>query len=150
MKAEVRLNLPEIIRGIEKVTGRVIRAFTFDVVDRMKQSFALPKSGRVYKVSKTGRKHQASAPGEAPAVLFSTLKNSILTSFPKQTEGIITIGAEYAEALEKGSERVITTAWGRKLKSPRTVIIKPRPYVRPALDGALSVLDKNGIVGGLL
>lgn len=133
MKTEVRLNLPEIIRGIEKVTGRVIRAFTFDVVDRMKQSFALPKTGRVYKVSKTGRKHQASAPGEAPAVLFSTLKNSILTSFPKQTEGIITIGAEYAAYLEKGTSRM-----------------RPRPFVRPALDGALDSFSKGGIVGGVI
>ena len=133
MKTEVRLNLPEIIRGIEKVSGRVIRAFTFDVVDRMKQSFALPKSGRVYKVSKTGRKHQASAPGEAPAVLFSTLKNSILTSFPKQTEGIITIGAEYAASLEEGTSRM-----------------RPRPFVRPALDGALDSFNKGGIVGGVI
>lgn len=133
MKTEVRLNLPEIIRGIEKVSGRVIRAFTFDVVDRMKQAFALPKSGRVYKVSKAGRKHQASAPGEAPAVLTGFLTSSILTDFPKQTEGVITIGAEYAAYLEKGTSRM-----------------RPRPFVKPSIGGALDSINKGGIVGGLL
>ena len=66
-------------------------------------------------------------------MLFSTLKNSILTSFPKQTEGIITIGAEYAAYLEKGTSRM-----------------RPRPFVRPALDGALDSFSKGGIVGGVI
>lgn len=133
MKYEVRLNLPEIIRGIEKATSRVIRAFAFDVVGRMKRSFREPKTGRVYKVTRTGRPHQASAPGQAPAVLTGFLTNSILTDFPKPTEATITIGAEYAAYLEKGTGRMAA-----------------RPFVAPALTGALAELNSGGIVRGIL
>lgn len=118
---------------VEKAASRTIRTFVFDTISRMKISFAQPKSGRFYKVSRTGRRHQASAPGQAPAVLTGFLTNSILSDFPKPTEGIITIGAEYAEYLERGTRRM-----------------RPRPFVQPALEGALDAINRGGGIIGRL
>mgnify|MGYP003344296938 CR=1 FL=1 len=126
-------SVPEFVRACEVSASKVIRAFTFRVVERMKVSFAQAKSGRVYRVSRTGRPHQASAPGEAPAILTGFLSNSILTAFPGPRVGEITIGAQYAPYLEQG-----------------TRTIAPRPYIRPAIKGTLDEFAKPGVIGGLL
>lgn len=132
MKFNVIFNTAEWNAAVEKAASRTIRTFVFDTISRMKISFAQPKSGRFYKVIRTGRPHQASAPGQAPAVLTGFLTNSILSDFPKATEGVITIGAEYAEYLERGTSRM-----------------RPRPFVQPALDGALEAINRGGVIGRL-
>ncbi|MBK9316909.1 MAG: hypothetical protein IPM55_22085 [Acidobacteria bacterium] len=130
MNFRVIFNEAEWTKAVEAVASRTIRTFVFDTVNRMKVSFAKAKSGRFYKVSKRGRLHQASAPGEAPAILTGFLANSILTSFPSQTTGVITIGAEYAEYLERGTSRMAA-----------------RPFVEPALNGALDQINRGGLLG---
>ena len=91
-----------------------------------KLSMAEEKHGRWY------GQHQASAPGEAPGVDTGLLLNSIQSELVTATAtsalaqaGVA--GAEYAEALEYGTAR-----------------IKPRPYMRPALDN-----NEDRIVGGV-
>lgn len=134
MNFRVVFNTSEWNAAVEKAASRTIKTFVFDTVRRMKLSFAQPKSGRFYKVSKTGRRHQASAPGQAPAILTGFLTNSILTDFPRATEGVITIGAEYAEYLERGTRRMAA-----------------RPFVKPALSGALDAINgSGGILGELI
>lgn len=133
MNFNVQLDLPEFVRVCEVGASKVIRAFAFRTVERMKVSFSLPKTGRIYRVSRTGKPHQASAPGEAPAVLTGFLSNSILTRFPSAREGEITIGAAYAPYLEEGTARMA-----------------PRPYVRPAIKSTLDEFAKPGVIGGLL
>lgn len=129
----IELNLPEFVRAVEGPTSKIIRAFTFRTIERMKVSFAQAKSGRIYKVSRTGRPHQASAPGEAPAVLTGFLQNSILARFPSTLQGEITIGAAYAAYLEYGTARMA-----------------PRPYVAPAIKGTLEEFARPGVLGGLV
>ncbi len=135
MKAQfdIQLNLPEFVRAVEGPVSKVIRAFSFRAIERMKVSFAQAKSGRIYRVSRTGRPHQASAPGEAPAILTGFLSNSILPTFPSPFEGVIAIGAQYAPYLEYGTRRMA-----------------PRPYVAPALKSTLEEFAKPGVIGGLL
>ena len=133
MNFKVIFDSKEFERAVEAVASRTIRTFVLDTISRMKISFAQPKSGRFYKVSRTGRRHQASAPGQAPAVLTGFLTNSIQSAFPKATEGIITIGAEYAEYLERGTSRMAR-----------------RPFVQPALDGALEAINSGGVLGRLI
>jgi len=138
MNFKVIFDSKEFESAVEAVASRTIRRFASDVISRMKISFSEPKSGRFYKVSKTGRPHQASAPGQAPAVLTGFLTNSIQSAFPKLTEGVITIGAEYAEYLERG---------------PRNWKQQPsrRPFVEPALEGALEAINStSGSVFGRL
>lgn len=133
VKIAVKLNLAEFVKVTDAAASRVIRAFTLRTVERIKAAFKLPKSGRVYRVSRTGKPHQASAPGESPAILTGFLQNSVLTTFPTAREGIIAIGAAYAPYLEYG-----------------TVRMKPRPYIAPAIKETIAEFKKPGIVGWLI
>lgn len=70
-----------------------------------------PKTGEMY------GKHQASAPGEAPATDTGHLVNSIQTEALGEGRARVFVGAEYGAALEYGTGH-----------------IAPRPYMRPAAD----------------
>jgi hypothetical protein len=72
------------------------------------------KSGRVYKIGKN-RTHQASAPGQAPAVLTGTLRSSITVGRVNDYEYIVSIAAPYGKILE---------------------FVKNRPFAIPASDKA--------------
>ncbi len=122
MSIEVHLN-PAAFQGeVEDGIHPVIRNFIYDLRNRMVVSFNEPKSGKTYPRGK--RVHQASAPGEAPAVEFGNLQNSLKTDFPTPLKGVLSIGAEYARWLEEGTDR-----------------IAPRPFVVPAIKGALEQLS---------
>jgi len=73
------------------------------------------KSGQLY--SRGGKSHRASAPGEAPAVDYSNLYNSIQIEEVTPEQAIVSASAEYAEHLEFGTSRMAA-----------------RPYLRPAVD----------------
>jgi len=72
------------------------------------------KSGRVYKIGKN-RTHQASAPGQAPAVLTGALRSSITVGRVNDYEYIVSIAAPYGKILE---------------------FVKNRPFAIPASDKA--------------
>lgn len=132
MNFRVVFDSDEWRRTVEQAASRIIRSFVFDTISRMKISFTTPKTGKLYKVSKRGRLHQASAPGQAPAVDTGLLTGSINGAFPTATTGIITISAEYAEYLERGTSRMAR-----------------RPFVEPAINGALDKINQGGLLGRL-
>lgn len=72
------------------------------------------KSGRVYKIGKN-RTHQASAPGQAPAVMTTFLRSSITVGRVNDYEYIVSIAAPYGKILE---------------------FVKNRPFAIPASDKA--------------
>lgn len=84
-----------------------------------------PKSGALRK--RGGKDHRASAPGEAPATDTGNLVRSIKVVaaqpglFP---QALVTVGTEYALALEFGTKRS-----GRK----RNTVIAERPFMRPSV-----------------
>lgn len=87
----------------------------------IKQTLSGTRSGRIYRIGKKGRVHQASAPGEPPASLTGKLRQSITHSDP-QWEGDnvwVEVGTAiaYAAILEYGG---VTWNGGR---------ILPRPYM---------------------
>src|SRR5262245_6267985 len=123
MKFEVKIDIPAVTAEITKVASKIVRQATFSLKQKMLFSFAQPKSGRVYK--RGNRTHQASAPGEAPAIDTGNLANSIQVEFPNQTTGIVTVGAEYGQVLET---------------------IKKRPFVRPAIEGVVDELYKGRVI----
>lgn len=125
MNAEVNINSGAFRQEIEDGVQPVIRNFIYDLRNRMVVSFNEPKTGKTYKRGKKGKRvHQASAPGEPPAVDFGTLQNSIEPTFPSPTKGVLSIGAAHGLFLELGTER-----------------IAPRPFVVPAIKGALEQLS---------
>lgn len=122
MSIEVKLNTEAFKGEVEDGVHPVIRNFIYDLRNRMVVSFNEPKSGKRYPRGK--RMHQASAPGEAPAVDFGNLQNSIAIEFPTPLKGVLTISAEYGRWLEDGTDS-----------------IAPRPFVVPAIKGALEQLS---------
>jgi phage gpG-like protein len=92
--------------------SRVVRETAFLVEGVIKESMQGPKSGRKY------GGHQASAPGEAPAIDYGTLVNSIQVEMVNDLQAIVYTNTEYAVGLELG-----------------TVHIRPRPFMEP---GAMS------------
>jgi hypothetical protein len=84
--------------GLREALGEGERILKDDILNR-------PGSGRVY------GKHQASAPGEPPAPDLGHLRANTNADPTLRQEGDETIGkidanAAYAEALEKGTERM--------------------------------------------
>lgn len=71
------------------------------------------KTGRLYKRGK--KMHQASAAGEAPAVDEGLLANSIEARRTGALSAEVSVGAEYAAALEFGTSKM-----------------EPRPFLYPA------------------
>jgi hypothetical protein len=102
-------------------------------VNEIKRTLTGPRSGRPYKVSRTGRTHIAAAPGQPPAVLFGNLRNSVGHTDPKWTG--LTISAEVGPGLTGGDESKIATGYARRQEyggvDSRGVYVPAHPYMEP-------------------
>ena len=85
------------------------------VETHVKIELQTPGSGEVY--TRGSVSHQASAPGQPPAIDTGTLINSVNVDDVTPTEAVLGVGAEYAEYLEFGTSRM-----------------EARPFLRPAMD----------------
>ncbi|MDP9350799.1 MAG: hypothetical protein M3P51_04570 [Chloroflexota bacterium] len=109
-------NLTQLRGQLRREAANAVRETTLAIEAGAKERMTQPKSGRVYE--RPGQPaHQASAPGEAPAVDTSTLSNSVQSRMDGDLTGVIEVGAEQGEALEYGTER-----------------IEPRPYMTPSAE----------------
>ena len=115
----------QLKRGAREVIDRILRMIVFEV----KESMRAPKSGRSYRRGSIRRKmsasykglrttttksgtyaiigakiHRASAPGEAPAVDYGNLINSVKEKREDMT-GYVYTNADYAEVLETRRHR---------------------------------------------
>lgn len=101
----------------EKAILKALLLFEREVKKKLTGS----RSGRVYTVGRRGRTHQASAPGEPPAVLTGALRQSITHDGPTwqgdEVSGEVGTQLPYAAILEFGG---MTWNGGR---------ILPRPYM---------------------
>ncbi len=104
---------------------KVTDAGGFVLEGKIKLSMTEAKHGRTY--VRGGKSHRASAPGEAPAVDFGTLINSIQTVPEGGAEAATLVGThlEKAQDLEKGRARM-----------------KPRPFMRPGVDNNRDEIEK--------
>ena len=115
------IGIEETLRRLDQLQGargnntrrRMLRAGIRVVETHAKDSMNGPKSGRVYIIN--GREHQASAPGEPPAVVYGNLKNSIKVQEVTDDHATLAATGEYAVPLEYGTARMAA-----------------RPFMRPA------------------
>jgi len=99
---------PAIIRQMEITLDQVVRVATMNIEARAKASMEGVKGGRVYRVPGVmgSIMHRASAPGEAPAIQFGTLYNSIQSIFPSKGQGYVYTTDEKAPYLEFSTRRM--------------------------------------------
>jgi len=103
---------PEIARALPREVGEIVEETVLDIETNIKIGMASAHNGEWY------GSHQASAPGEMPAIDIGVLAASILTDV-KGTKGTVYTNAEHSEHLEYG-----------------TVNMEPRPFMTPAAESA--------------
>lgn len=112
-----------------------------------------PRHGRAYEVTKTGKLHIASAPGEAPAVLYGRLRQSITYQGPTwdgwTVSGEVGTNVEYARRLEFGGVhtvrqpvRVKIGGQWRTVKAGTVIRILPRPFMAPTMERVTPMLQE--------
>lgn len=107
-----RNDFDRIGAAAQAAAGRVVKETLLAVEANIKVGMSGPKSGRLYPPN-----HQASAPGEFPAIDTGALVNSIGTEMTGPLRGIIYESMEYAAHLEYG-----------------TVHMAARPHMTPAVE----------------
>jgi hypothetical protein len=101
---EIKSNLLNLAGDVRGETMKAILKLAFDLEKDIKEQMNEPKSGRIYKRGEDGT-HQASAPGEAPAVDSSHYINSIQTT-PTKDGAEVATNAVQAPRLEFGDGHV--------------------------------------------
>lgn len=109
--------IPELKKQFPQVVEEIVDKTAFEVERLAKESMQGPKHGRVY--ARGAKDHQASAPGEAPAMDTGTLANSITTEKHGPHEAWVGPHTEYAVSLEFGTRHMAA-----------------RPYMKPAAQKA--------------
>lgn len=111
-------HIPKVRQSVRREIGRAVDT-TIHAIQAKAQAAIQnpPKTGRVYEKYRPRRRHQASAPGEAPATDLGTLANSISAEMTGEMSGTVTVHAEYGPHLEYG-----------------TVKMAARPFLGPAVD----------------
>ena len=141
-----RNRLPQIKAAFQAAANQIVEETLDEIETTIKVGMNEPKSGRRYRRGE--RWHQASAPGEMPAVDTGNLANSIQKQPPEATPdggaaGLIFTNAEYAPYLEYG-----TGSSGSGLARPDLPFdeqhnvnaggMEPRPFMTPAAEIARS------------
>ena len=119
-------HIPQITIQMRTRIVSVVQKTLFEIERSSKESMQGPKSGRLYERA-GGRMHQASAPGEAPAIDLGLLANSIQTKLESDLSGIVYTNTAYAEPLEFGSIKMAA-----------------RPFMTPA-----AVKSWDGFIDGI-
>lgn len=114
--------MPKDIReALFKTVDKHIRI----VQTKIRMSMRAKKHGRIYYIN--GKRHRASAPGEAPAILTGALYRSIVPRVSKsKIQARIAPKVFYAHWLERGTKRGVSkySRWR----------MRPRPYMKPAFE----------------
>lgn len=141
----------ELLAESRPAAARAVKLAGLHLQNEVKRTLTGARSGRTYKVSKTGALHVASAPGEPPAVLFGNLKNSIGHSAPTWVHPYA-VESKWGPGLgqaPQGDAPDPAKTYARRLEyggvDSRGIEILPRPYLepteqreRPAVDRLLS------------
>ena len=101
--------------------------------DAMQSILKGPKTGRVYTIYRKNskRKHQSSAPGQAPANLTGNLRRSIIFEVRGSTQ--LEFGVSQSSTQGQGGPRNTTAEYGKFLELG-TSKMEPRPFLKPAVN----------------
>jgi len=133
--------VPELTAKVQNAVSQFVRAGSLHLVNTMKVSMADRKSGRTYPRGKIAR-HQASAPGESPAVDSGNYINSIVIDKVFETnalEALIGTVLPYAKWLEDGTNAPSPKDGNM---GPLMGGIRPRPLWAKTVEQELPTLDK--------
>jgi hypothetical protein len=133
-------------RELEKlvpIAMRAVKRSALYLEGEVKRTLSGSRSGRSYKVSRTGRLHIASAPGEPPAVLMGVLRNSVVHSEPvREGDRIFSNVGPGA-----GQDEADIPPYAVRLEfggiDSRGVMIEARPYMTPTAERARSVIEQQ-------
>lgn len=128
MRVAVEINnrMPQVTDAMRRAAERIVRETTLRVEANIKSGMASPHSGALYGT------HQASAPGEFPAIDTGALVNSIQTEM-QGLQGIVYTNQEYAVYLEYGTIRM----------SPRPFMIPATERERPEFERRMGNLESE-------
>ena len=146
MKATVTVqanNLERIAKRLPAALTEIVKETLNEVESDIAVAMGEPKSGREYRRGE--RWHQASAPGEAPAVDMGALAASIQQRLDDRgdagAKGLVYTNMEYAPYLEYGTGST-GSAWPLPERpadvdyTTSVVGMAPRPYMTPAAERA--------------
>jgi HK97 gp10 family phage protein len=120
VKIKLKNHIPLLNTEAKLKAEQYVKQSTLAINTRARLAMAAEKRGRIY------GNHQASAPGEAPAVDTGMLTNSLDVFFESDVKGTAYTPLEYAEYLEYG-----------------TIRMRPRPFYIPAAKDEQKVFVKN-------
>ena len=126
---------------------RCVRAVAVMFSGEIKRTLVGRRTGRPYKVSKKGKLHIASAPGEPPAKLFGNLGGSIGYSPPTWTDGGMVVWSEVGVGLGQAPKLEVDPArtYARRLEfggmDSRGIMIEARPYLAPTEERVRGAID---------
>lgn len=110
------------LKRIEQKAGQIIAKQALDLRNEWVDTLSEPGTGRQY-----GR-HQASAPGDPPAVDSGLLRNSVQAAqFSPLSWGVGLVSTPYPDGGATTSEVGVIQEYGSRLQAPR-------PHARPSLD----------------
>lgn len=126
-------------RGItQHIRGNVRDALvvsTARVLEDADNALSEPKSGKLYKRGKSGRRHQASAPGEAPATDYGFLKNSLSIRFDFHSASVVAGDAKVPAAEVDGIEHAAPIEYALILEmGTKDGRLAPRPFLVSAFE----------------
>lgn len=134
----------EILRELKPRAENAMMDGLVRFTAELKTTLTGPRSGRTYIVSKTGKPHVASAPGEPPAVLFGHLRNSMGHSKPRWNG--LTVEGEVGSGLGVSESNEQSSGYARRLEyggaDSRGVKIEKRPYMEPTVERMEPILTK--------
>lgn len=140
------LDTDELIRELRPDAERAMKVALVRFEGIIKETLSGIRSGRTYRVSRTGRLHVASAPGEPPAVQFGNLRNSVGHSGPNWSGN--TVSGEVGPGLGQrptGGQPDASKSYARRLElggvDSRGVRIEARPYMAPSAVKAEPVIE---------
>ena len=121
-KFELKSNIPNLTAALRRRAAALVDTTANTVRFEAIAPMSGPKSGRIYR--RGSRTHQASAPGEAPAIDYGVLANSIQVERESDLRQTVFTNTEYAVYLEFGTSRM-----------------SPRPFFGPAFEAARPIFE---------
>lgn len=125
MASRLDSNVSQVIARMRARAAKAVRETAAAIETDVKTGMAEPKSGRTYR-RKGGKTHQASAPGESPAIGHSALVNSVAAVPVDETTSAVGSSHETAPVLELGGGRVAA-----------------RPFLGPAFERAAEGFEQR-------